>query len=592
MDSDPIQTVSRLTESLRKSSDPGRRVDRAFFRRSNPGRFYTNFGYSGQASPGGAADKPRTTVSFQMLRTMFGSSPIDKLIVQARLHQMRYVSRRALIPEKEVGWRVVHERSADPNFENTDEIERDCRAAERLIENVNDTIVPGGLRSFFNIAVRDELIYDRKVMIIARDAENLPSQYWTVDPTTIKPRLEVLAPWMAKNGVSNQQEAAIRFSEQLRQQGKRDYRGQDIDLTNAAYVQEIEGRIVAAWNKDQIDVDIVNPVNEIDKYLYGRSLFEDSLDWTAAFNAAFKYNTGWFQSKIPEQLVFLGGDVDEEGLDSFEKNILGQGASADFHRIAFVAGAPQSQMQAFQMRGSMRDMAFPQWIRLIIAGKAGCYRMDPRIINFDVATPNDSATQMKASNREMQLTLANEEGFHTLIMNMEAWLTRCLVKPRWPSLMLRWVGLDRPSELAQAEIIAAKMQYSSLDEVRATTGTLHPLTIPGFPELGSLPLNPVILQWMELLMQKRQLASAQAMQAQGQEYAESGGNMVPADGDESQNPASADAQPEQGAQPASSGAVQQGAAGAAGRTASAGGGRMQKSRRQRLSIEVDGELFS
>lgn len=531
--------VSQVTDLAKALSQAPRRQAFSQQRRALSGmlasktaKFYSMFGTNGQSTTVRAQEKPRDSVPFSLLRSMYRRSPIDKMIIQARLHQMRYVSRRVLVPEQETGWRVVHKRHADPTFENTPDIERRCREMEDLIERVNRKVVPGGFRAFLNMTLKDELLYDRKVMICARDRLNRPQAYWTVDPTTIKPRIEVLAPWMIANNMNDPDIAAERMSYEIWRDARKDGTGSGIDLTNAAWIQELDGQIVAAWEEDEIDVDITNPRNEIDGYSYGTSIFEDSLEWTGAFISAFSYNVGWFNSKVPEQVVSLLGEVDEEGLDTFEKLILGQGSSADFHRLAFITGGNDLKVQAFPMRQSMREMAFPAWMRMLIAGKAACYRMDPRIINFDMATGNDQ-NLFKSSSREMQITLSQEEGFHTIAMTDEAWLTRVLIAPHYDDLMFRFVGLDRPNESDMAELLTARLAYSGIDEVRNQTGTLPPLEIPGLPGIGRIPLNPTFLQLMQLFLQMQQLQQQQANAAgAAQYYAGGGGGAQPTQPDE------------------------------------------------------------
>jgi hypothetical protein len=907
------------SEAERRAEERREREERRFFAADEKvGKYYTAFGIYGHASVTGGMEKPRDTPTFMALRSLYEKSPIDKMIVLARLHQMRFVSERALIPEKETGWRVMHVRAADPNFENTEDIERRCREMEAVIANVNRSVVPGGFRAFLQMMTEDELVYDRKVMIIARDMLGRPAAYWPVDPTcysadtevlteagwkrfdqvdlatdrfatrnqqthaleyqqafyfheaeknedlyhfssrsvdilttanhrmlvtklpeelggghrrqnpaevfvsaedlyrysrtsqaeqaipatshwdapdldvftlpavspqaravvmsgddyaafmgmylaegcvvaagtpkrdvisitqqesskgfgafrellrrvlgrepsyngkdfyfkhetlsrylrqfgkahekyvpdevqrlsarqlgifwayyllgdgrfhkdgsvsavtvskrladglqvvaqklgislaiaasqprgdsrladgrvireankrtrytlyarysshhrfnvekvpyrgkvycvsvpnevlyvrrngkaswcgnTVKPRIEVLAPWMVKNGVKNPQVAAERMSLELYERGQRDANGNPIDLTKAAYIQEIEGQIVGAWTEDEISVDITHQPNAVDHYFYGRSIFEESLEWTAAFVAAFRYNATWFNSKIPENLLYLAGDVAPDGYDSFKKQFFGQGTSNDpYHRMAVITGDKDFNVQVFPMRQTMREMAFPAWIRLLIAGKCACYRMDPRIINFDVATGND-VNLWKTSSREAQLTLAEEQGFHTLIKNMESWLNRVIVQPRYDDLVVRWVGLDRASEPDRVALLAQKMQWSTFDEIRAETGNLPPLAVLGYPELGRMPANPQLLQYMTYFDQKRMLYAQMEQEQRAQQYAQAGGGGLRPDESDDANAPAAGGTPRPGDRPVSAGDVQRQAAGMA-----------------------------
>lgn len=489
-------------------------LDRRFFAMSDAstGKMMSPYGQTAASTAAGAMDKPRDTTPYRELQARYDKSVIDRVIILARQHQMKTVSRRCLTPDKGVGWQVQHVRSDDPNFENTESIQARCREAEEAIERVSSQMFSGGLPAFLLTMVRDQLVFDRKVMVHAWSNQEKLLSYWTLDPTTVKPRIEVLAPWLLVNPTLGEQGAAEFASYDLYNKGYRDVAGQPIDLATAAYVQEIEGRIVGAWTRDQMDVDTTLVENRTDALFYGRSIFEQSGEITDYITQTLEYNGGWFRSRVPEQLVFLGGDVDPDGLDEFQKRMYAGMQPGDFHRIAFVPGDPDFKVQAMPLRQSMRDMAFPAWIRLLIAIKCAAYRMDPRIINFDVATGNDQQL-WKSSSREMQLTLSQEEGFHTIIMDLENWFNRVIVKRMYPDLVLRWVGLDRPSAVDQIAVRLQSLQYKSVNEVRAETGVLHPIEVPGYPGVGDIPLS--VLQAMQLQdSQRQQTMQEQAMQGQ------------------------------------------------------------------------------
>jgi hypothetical protein len=560
-------------EALRQSRE--KRIFAQLARQGRTGKGFTTLGQWGQLGTSGGQDKPRTQRPFHELRTRYRNSIIDKAIVLTRQQQMKYVSRRALVPEKQVGWRVLHHRYADPQFANTPQIERRCREVEAAIASVNETMLSGGFKGFLLAMTKDELIFDRKVMVFRRDAMGRIVDYWTLAPDTVKPRIQVLVPWMVLNGETDTERAALRLSYDLYNQGARDAAGNPIDICNAAYVQEIEGRVVGAWKEDEISVDITSPDNQVDAYGYGLSAFEESIEWTEGFVSAFRYNNGWFDSRVPENVVMFGGDVDPEGFEAFEKLIYGQGGPADFHRVLFLQGDEKFNLQAVPLRQSMREMAFAGWMRLLIAGKAACYRMDPRIINFELAGGNDQ-NLFRQANRETQIALSEEQGFHTLILDMEDWLQRTIVASYYDDLVVRWVGLDRSAEADRIQMIAQKVQsWETLNEARAETG-LAPLELPEYPGLADLPANPFLLQYMQ------QMQMAQQQQA----FAEGAQGGSPAESAAEGQPAAAAGKPGAGDGPASRQDVLMQAQGRATHGTPLP---LQKSRSVRLTIEEESE---
>jgi hypothetical protein len=507
------------------------RRQKAFFSylagRGKSGRAFTMLGGMGSAALSGGMDKPSNTTPMAVLRTEFERSIIDKAIVGTRQFQMKQVSRSALIPEKQIGWRVMHKRFADPSFENTPEIEARCREVEAAIERVNRNFCQGGFKNFLSMQTKDQLVYDRKVMVMARDNRGRVRSYWPVDPTTVKPRVEVLAPYMIEWNDPNPERVAARLTAKLYAQGTRDPSGNDLDLTDAAYIQEVDGRVVSAWREDEISVDITNPTNEIDSYFYGKGVFEQSLEVTQAFTVTFNYNKGWFDSKVPENVVFFGGDFDPEGFAEFEKDLYGQQSPGSFPRTAFIQGDEGFKIQTAQLRQSLRDMAFIQWLHFLIAFKASFYRMDPRIINFDLGSANDQ-NLWKNSSREQQLTLSEEQGFHTLIYDIEDWLQRTIVVSYYDDLVVRWVGLERANEADRVTMMAQKLgSYSTFNEVRGESGNLGPMKMPqGYEEIGDLPANPFILTAMQTI-DNHKFLQLQQQQTQTQDASPDGSTPSP-----------------------------------------------------------------
>src|SRR5947209_2124486 len=78
---------------------------------NNRGTYLSDFGDNWTYWGSGSHErKPATTVAFQTLRDRFKNSIIDKTIVLRRQMQVRRVANRCLVPGKQVGFRVVHER--------------------------------------------------------------------------------------------------------------------------------------------------------------------------------------------------------------------------------------------------------------------------------------------------------------------------------------------------------------------------------------------------------------------------------------------------------------------------------------------------
>lgn len=224
--------------------------------------------YWGQGQPD---RKPATTLAFGTLRDKYRNSPIDKLIVMRRQMQIRRVANRCIVPGKQVGFRVVHERHADPQYVPSAETLERCQLMERLICNVARDVCRD-VKQFAAMVIKEELVIDRKVMLkFLDDKTGKPVGYAPIDGATILPRIAKLLPWMERHGIRDAAQAASMYSDELRVQGIRAANGKEIDLTKAAWIQVVNEEIRGAWSKDEMDVDIVNRDIELDQIQIGRA---------------------------------------------------------------------------------------------------------------------------------------------------------------------------------------------------------------------------------------------------------------------------------------------------------------------------------
>ena len=135
------------------------------------GQWFSNYGPSvaSIATSPGTLRKPLDTPAFGFLRAIARESLIDRAIIARRVEDIKGLSRKVFVAGKQRGWRVVHRRFDDPNFDsNTEEIDRRCREMEKLIENPV-RLYHKTFRDFLTVAVQEELIIDRRAMVISHN---------------------------------------------------------------------------------------------------------------------------------------------------------------------------------------------------------------------------------------------------------------------------------------------------------------------------------------------------------------------------------------------------------------------------------------
>ena len=499
MDPSWIPSVSGLLvpssywEQLRKA--------RAEEERRLRGQFFSDYARPLFTGPQyGIHEKPLLTPSFQFLRAVARDSVIDRALIDARRTQIKRVAQPCWVPGKQIGFRVVHERYADPNFEATDDIRQRCREVMYRLQQVNRE-VHANLRDFFSIAVEEELVLDRKAMVVYRDRTGKPTRFHLLDGATIKPVLSVLLPYAERARLRDLREAAARYSEELTRQ-----LGYPVDLTTARYVQVINGQVVAAWREGELDLDITNPTVQIDHVLYGRSVLEMSLRTTATFVSIWRYNDELFRTNIPEGVLLLYGDYNPQGLEAFKRQFLGEQSQGGNWRLPVIAAGPVSEGtkgEYLKVRDTPKDALFLELLQITAALKCAAYRAHPSLINFTLLGSSNSV--VFNVNEEYAIALAQEEGFHGLLDSLAVWLTRALVKPCYDDLILIWEGLERQPDEKRIELRTKQLLYMTVNEVRAMED-LPPLPegVPTSP--GDMVLNPLYLQAMDKLGQLHAMA--------------------------------------------------------------------------------------
>jgi hypothetical protein len=449
----------------------------------------------------GGYRKPTDTVPFPFLREVAKRSVIDRLIIDTRIAQVKHFARPYRVGKKQVGFRVVHKDHHDPEFHPTADIKRRCEEVQARLANITPE-AHSTIRDVLSMAVDEELTIDRKVAVIYRDGKGRPEHWHLLDGAYVKPRLQVLLPWMFENKTDNIDLAAEIVSYDPRFNPKK------LDITKAAYVQEIEGRFTAAWTAEQMSVDITNPTVRINNFGYGTSLLEKSLESTTSFILAWNFNREMFKTNFPEAILAVLGDYDPAGLEAFKRQILGEVGQGGNWRLPVIPGGPgdQFKVEVQKLRDTPQEMLFGEMMRFLVAMKAGAYRMHPSEINFS----SDQGGQQQifgTGDTENEVANATEEGLHTLLDGISDWLTRAFVQQNYDDLVMVWEGLDRPNEAQDILNLQIETQaYKTVDEARAERGQKK---LPN--GLGEVINNPVWLQWAQA-KQQEELQKQQAQQ--------------------------------------------------------------------------------
>ena len=498
---DPTSTALDPKEVFSKSNMDKMKEDNERRR----GQWFSNYGPSvAQVSfSPGTLRKPLDTPPYGMLRAVARESLIDRAIISRRIEDVKGLARKIFVPGKQRGWRVVHRRFDDPNFDsNTPDIIRRCAEMEELIENPVSTYHKT-FRDFLTVSVQEELVIDRRAMVVSRDKRGRPVDFYLLPGDTILPVLYVIMPWMAKRGISNERVARMMLSEEWSQKT-----GLTIDITDAEYVQEVDGQIVGAWNKGEIDVEWTNPSGELNRWGFGTSVLEQSLSATSLLLNMFNFNKDLFRPGFPSRMLVLSGDYSAEGLSTFERQILGQGgAGTPKSKMPVLPGPENMRAQVLDLANTPSDMQFEQFFRLMASIKCAFFGMHPSRLNLSEKASQGALFGGANATGEIAETI-NEEGLYSLLESNADWLTRSLIHPHYDDLTLIFDGITPQDERTIVANLQLESQWSTKNEIRARRN-LPPLLQE---EGGDSIADPI---WLQIVNMKQQM---EMMALQSQQY--------------------------------------------------------------------------
>lgn len=461
-------------------------------RQAAVGAFFSDWTRLTGFNQAGAMEKPSDEVNFQFLRDTYSHSAIDQIIINTRIHQIRQVSQRCRDPQKHAGFRIVHKDHDSPDFVETPELRQMCEFIEDIILHPTEHIHPNGVKDVFTISTREELTIDRKVAVVQRDHRGRPIRYHLVDGATILGILRVLYPWL----VNNAREYGIRFNpkdpdsvqDALNQAGEEISSITGIPKEQLAYVQEIDSKIMAGWTADQLAIDITQPSTWTNRLPYGQgSILQQSIDLTASWVNAWQYNQNLFRTNYPERLVAIKGEWDPNAMEAMKRKVFSEAGPASWERLLLMNGDDDFEVTTYNLRDTPKDMLYGELLRIIVILKTAAYRMDPSTIGF--SHDAGSGTSLFGSgDREEQLAMAQEEGFHGLLQNLANWFTHFIVQPWHEDLIMIFDGLKQEQEQERVELSTkAVASYLPLNDALAKENK-DPLPPLNGVDVGRYPL--------------------------------------------------------------------------------------------------------
>jgi len=427
----------------------------------------------------GYKDKP-STVTYGTLQAMVWRLPILRAIIKTRVDQVANFCQPQM-PPHEPGFRVrLREANRTPTpaeLKKMQELETFMMTTGTVIEDRRER---QGLEYLIRQIVQDTLMYDQLNLEIVPDHKGRPSQWYAVDPATIRfVDSASLAP--------------------------------DHSMTKPYCVQIYDNVVVAEFTRNQMVFGVRNPRSDIRSHGYGTSEAEMMIQTITYLLWGMEYNGRQFsQGSIAKGLLNIKGAIPEKQLRAFRRQWYQLVAGVENAWRTPIVNA--EDLQWINMHASNRDMEFSDWMDFLIKVTCSVFGMDPIEVNFKYG---GGGKAMFESASKVKITESKAKGLAPLLRFIGKIFNENIIWPLYPDFSFEFTGLSPMTPKEQADLETQKVRtYMMVDEVRAA----HDL--PALPEgLGQVINDPNWMQARRDLMLQQQLGSGDA-QAQATEEAQ------------------------------------------------------------------------
>jgi hypothetical protein len=279
------------------------------------------------------------------------------------------------------------------------------------------------------------------------------------------------------------------------------------------YIQELDGKTTAVYERDELFFYCHNPRADIRYYGYGYSAIEQSIDIVTGWLYSMMYNKEVFNSSaLPKGfLSFDGEELDQSDLEDLQREWTSMFSGIKgLHKTPFFQYGAKWQ----NMAPSNRDMEwniYTQFLSSLICANHG-------IDAAEMGLRLNQAQNVLNDNQEAKIAFSKDRGFKDLIFFHRSWINRILeYNKEWSEkYQVVFTGLENKDQAAELDLDIKKVQYfQTINETRKERD-LPPI------ENGDLILNQQYLQYIQ--GKEAQEQQSEEVQGEGDENAVEGGS--------------------------------------------------------------------
>ena len=389
-------------------------------------------------------------LSYETLKFL-SRMPLVSAILQTRVNQIAEFAHHQ--PDRYSAGFVIQLRDKDK--EQTDEHKEKIENLIKWISKCGDSRIVGmtTFEMFIRMIVRDSLTYDQCNFEIVYSG-GVPVAFKAVDASTIRR----VAP--------NPKEL---------KQGRRDH-------DKASYVQIIDNKKVATFNKREMAFGIRRPRSAITSNGYGFPELEESAPTIIDMMHSKAYNSANFTHGLHlSGILAVKSKMSPALFRAFRREfyaMLQGGNGAKKTPIIQLDPEAKEDISSVNLSNSNSDMEFDKWLNFLIKETCAIFQMDPSELGFVYGNEGQTSS-LNSGDTSHRIKFSKEKGLRPLLRALQTWINRWIIEPLDDELELVFVGLDAESEDKRIERVQKKIKmFLTVNEARAQFD-LEPLETGG-----------------------------------------------------------------------------------------------------------------
>lgn len=417
-----------VSDPLLKAADPNNRKKGGPEHMVFPPRGFFDSGALYYNEKGVASQRPYAgAIPPHILRAIEEKNPVVSAIINTRTKQVRrfaQVSRDRNVPGYKIRLKDVDRKPTKQELEEMYEIEAWLANTGRT-DFKNSLEREDDLGDVFVKITRDTLVLDQACMELRRDRAGDLVDFWVLDPATIR---RVLHGGFFGKKEDIDPQVFVAGDNEFKKKLSAEKRDLVPDVEDIAFVQELQGRYVAAWPREDFVYLISQKRSDLRYYGRGFSPLQQAMSAVTAFLWGLAYNAEAFnRGTVPKiGLSFKNGhNLSKEQIKALQDEwIANHRGIRGAWRIPFF----NKEVQVLDFLKSARDMEYMKYLEFVGSLIAAVMGMDLT----EIGLRYQHAQNVLTENVDARQKFSKDRGLHDLLSHIEGACNTIIKRnPRW-----------------------------------------------------------------------------------------------------------------------------------------------------------------